>query len=90
MAFGIQTFNEIGLLVWDSTTALGGVVADYQEYAASSSGVLVYPSFAGRTAFVVPVLDLVTGTVSVDSLLGYPRVTITSAALLRRFMLVVF
>lgn len=90
MAYGIQVFDASGALSWDSTTVVGGVVADYREYLAGTSGVLLYPDFAGRTVFLIPVLDSTTATVTVDTGLGYPRVTIVTATFARRFMLVVF
>jgi hypothetical protein len=90
VSFGLQSFDASGNLIFDSTTAVGGVVADYRTYGPSESATLTYPSFPGATAFLVFLYPNTT-TVTLDSSLGYPRVTVSSGADgPRRFLLFVY
>lgn len=92
MSFGVQVNNAAGSLVWDSTTAIGGgVVADYQEIAAGASYSKSFPEFAGRTPIVIPIADSADApSISVDTALGYPRITVTALPQIRLFMLGVY
>lgn len=90
MAFGVQVFDAFGSLTWDSSTAPGGVVADSREIPSGWSGSFTYPDFAGFAAQLVNVADTRPPSITVDTALGYPRVNVTSAAIVgRRFVLAV-
>lgn len=90
MTYGVQTFDASGTLLWDSTTAIGGVFGDYQQFASGASGTtLNYPQWAGLSAYLLdcgnaaPYMTLSTGA-------GYPIVTVTSPAGPMAFALVVY
>jgi len=90
MAFGVQVFDGAGALTWDSSAAPGGVVADSREIPSGWSGSFTYPDFAGFVAQLVNVCDTRPATITTDMALGYPRVNVTSAAIVgRRFVLAV-
>jgi hypothetical protein len=79
MAYGIQVYNSSGATVWDSTVAASGIVADVIITPASGGGPYqyTYPDFAGRTVNTVSLVAF--GDISpptVDTALGYPRVTV--------------
>lgn len=77
MAYGIQVYNSSGATVWDSTVAASGIVADVIITSAGGPYQYTYPDFAGRTvntvSLVVPGDEL---PPTVDTALGYPRVTV--------------
>lgn len=96
MAYGMQVFDSSGALVWDSSTVLGGCAIDYREIPVSTAVTYEYPAHAGRSVALQAVDGdnfqlLPTGTagtygVTVDTTLGYPRVTVASASFVRRFI----
>lgn len=75
--FGIQLFDSSGTQLLDSTTAVGGVVADHRVLVATDTGTFTYPAFAGYTAYLVNPPD--DGTIALDTSLGYPRVTVIAS-----------
>jgi hypothetical protein len=89
LTYGVQGSDASGNIFWDSSNAKGGVVADSREIASGASAEFTYPAYAGHTPYLVQVLDLNPQTITVDTALGYPRVTVTAGALLRRFLLAV-
>lgn len=93
MAYGIQLFNDSGTIMWDSTTAPGGVIADILTYGASNSDTKTYPVFAGRGVLLVSVAEWANSDVpgvTADVALGYPRVSIATSSQTRKFLVVVF
>lgn len=76
MTYGIQTFDAAGTLLWDSSTAAAGVVADVQNVAGGASATFTYPDFAGRSAAALVLLGFGNTGVTADTALGYPRVTV--------------
>ena len=79
MAYGIKVYSSTGATLWDSTVAASGIVADVIITPAGAGGPYqyTYPDFAGRTAstvFLAAMGD--TDPATVDTALGYPRVTI--------------
>lgn len=95
MSFGMQLFDGSGSLVWDSTAVLGGCAIDLQTVAAGATPSFTYPAHAGRTAAVQPVRAEWWSTarpsssdfgVTVDTSLGYPRVTVASRPYNRTFL----
>lgn len=89
MTFGVQTFDASGGLVWDSSVAVGGIVADSRQVASGVSTTFTYPAYAGRTPFLIGLLDTTPASITVDTTLGYPRVSVASAGIARRFILAV-
>lgn len=79
MAYGIKVYSSTGATLWDSTTAGSGIVADVILTPAGAGGPYqyTYPDFAGRTVNTVSlvVLDDVLPP-TVDTTLGYPRITV--------------
>lgn len=86
MSYGLQAFDASGALMWDSSTVNGGVSIDYQEVASAATGTFTYPALAGRTPFITTIFDAPTGSIVVDTALGYPRVTVSAVSFLRRFI----
>jgi hypothetical protein len=83
VTFGFQIFDTSGSLLWDSTTAMGGVAADYQQYSAGFSGTtLSYPQWAGFSAFILDAGGNGYGQslTSLSTSSGYPVVTVSSGA----------
>lgn len=76
--YGLQIFDGSGTLIFDSTTAAGGVVVDLKKFVASDSGTFTYPLFAGRAASLVGAPS--DGSITMDTALGYPRVIVTTSA----------
>lgn len=80
--------------VWNSDNVSGGVFAAVKTYAASATDTLTFPQFAGRNAQIVNLKPYYRGGsalgVSLDFSLGYPRVTVSTASLDRRFAVVVY
>lgn len=93
MAYGLQLFNSSGVLTWDSSTVVGGVLADVRTYAASGTATLLYPAFAGNYVRIIHLLvwnEAGTAGVVADTALGYPRVTVSAASTTRKFALEVY
>jgi hypothetical protein len=89
MTYGAQVFNAAGGLIWDSTTAGSGVVADVLDLAPGGPYTFTYPSFAGRTVNTVSLEYLGATLPTMDTALGYPRVTVPADFLSPRMILVV-
>lgn len=88
-AFGVKTYDASGNLMFDSTTAAGGIAIDYREYGPSDSATLIYPDYAGHAAFLMHIFPS-RQTVTLDTSLGYPRVTVSGGAGgARRFLVMV-
>jgi hypothetical protein len=88
VSYGLQIYNASGGLVYDSTTAPAGVVANVLTVAASSAPTYTFPAFAGYTLRLV----YTNGGAglwgyTVDYALGYPRVVFSSAGGSREFLL---
>lgn len=94
MTFAVQTFDATGALMWDSTTAGGGVAADYQQFAAGFGGAtLSYPQWAGFSAFLMDGYGNGYGQsyTSLSTSSGYPVVTVSSGSPAAfSFVLVIF
>lgn len=94
MAYGFQIFDASGALLWDSTTATGGVTADYQQFSAGFGGTtLSYPQWAGFSAFLMDGYGNGYGQslTSLSMSSGYPVVTVAAGAPVAfSFILVVF
>lgn len=89
MAFGVRVFGPSGAVVWDSTTAGGGVIAGVEAIPAGTSLVLSYTQFPGRSAKVMSsTVGRDTGVV-IDYSLGYPRVTAASRGYSRNLIIMV-
>lgn len=74
---GTQVFAADGTtLIFDSRIAQAGVLMDVQALKTTSTTVLSYPAFAGRTAFVMDGCSNMIAAASVDYALGYPRVSL--------------
>lgn len=90
MAYGAQIFDAFGALLWDSTTAVGGVVGDYRQYASGAPGETInYTQWAGLSAMLIDCGNSGEYT-SLSTSAGYPVVTVTSPAGPMNFGLVVF
>lgn len=88
-AYGLQIMDATGAVIFDSTTAIGGVVIDYREYGPTLSATLTYPAYAGHSPFLVHIYPN-QATVVLDTSLGYPRVTVSAgAAGPRKFLVMV-
>ena len=85
----MQVFNTSGSLVWDSLTVEGGVTIPIGSYGNTANAVLTFPDFAGTTPKVtvtrLTIADVNNTNVgiSVDTTLGYPRVTISNSGYIR-------
>lgn len=89
MPAGLQIYDSSGNLRFDSTTAKGGVFVDSMIFAPGSSGVLTFPDFAGATPLVMDQSrTLQDPEITVDTLLGYPRVTVPVKSEERSFLVV--
>lgn len=78
--------------IWNSDNVSGGVVATVRSYAAADTDVLTFPAFAGRTATLINLLQWPAPGdpgVTLDTALGYPRVTVAAASNMRRIALVI-
>jgi hypothetical protein len=83
VSFGAQIFDASGALLWDSTMAMGGVAADYQQFSAGFSGTtLSYPQWAGLSAFILDGTGNGYGQActSLSMSSGYPVVTVASGS----------
>jgi hypothetical protein len=89
MTVGLRVKDEGANVVWDTSSAVGGVVVDSREILPNGTGIFVYPDFTFRAPFLINVLDVTPATVTVDSSLGYPRVTVTATSVVRRFTVAV-
>jgi hypothetical protein len=90
MPAGLQIRNAAGVLVFDSTTAVGGVFLDFKTYPGASTEVLTFPDFAGATPSIIHTGRGGTDpNVTVDTTLGYPRVTVGTSNTDRTFAVMV-
>lgn len=78
MTFGLAVRDATGALVWDSRTAPTGVVGDVRLVPANQSAVFTYPAFAGRVTHALNLFTDGDVGITVDTALGYPRVTVPS------------
>ena len=85
--------NAANQVTWDSRNVAGGLLADVRTFAAAVTAVLTYPAFPGRSVRIIPLrvwAEAGTLGVTVDTALGYPRVTIAAGSTERRFAVEVF
>ena len=89
MSYGLRIWNPSGVLVFDSTLAVGGLPVGFW---AGGAGVLSFPEYAGRTMQALNISGAETFATAVPVSIsygpGYPVVTVDSAA--PTFMLAVF
>lgn len=78
MAFGVQAFDSAGTLIFDTTSAGGGVVADLIDMADGAALVKEYPGYAGHTCRAMALSYAGPYGTAVDYVLGWPRLTISS------------
>jgi len=92
MAYGLRVWDASGNLVFDTTTAKGGVVVGYFTY--STGTTLSYSGFAGRTMQVLPASGVEFDSndigVTISTASGYPVVTVATRTNARSFILAVF
>lgn len=69
--------NSAGVVMLDSRDASGGACVDLLEIAANTAPVYTYPAHVGRSAAVVTVDGFTSAGATVDTALGYPRVSFT-------------
>lgn len=91
----MRVYDGSGGLVFDTSTAGGGVVVDFKSYAGGSSDTLTYPSFAGKSVSVLSMNGYQPEEsddfgVTTDTSLGYPRVTVASRSFDRSFIVMVY
>jgi hypothetical protein len=89
MACGVQILDASGVLIWDSTTVVGGVFIDTRSFSSTTTATLTYPALAGLTPSVTPHTPQGTAGVTVDTSLGYPRVTVATGPRTRNFSVMV-
>lgn len=92
MSYGLQTFNAAGAVTFDSTLAVGFLPIGLYEVALGAPGfVKTWPGYPGRTVFIVDSdgFGYSHEGVTVDSALGYPRITVASSTISQRIFLVV-
>jgi hypothetical protein len=87
--FGVQIFKSDGSLFFDTSVAIGGVFLGTRSYAPTDTATETFPAFAGATPLVTPLVAEGTVGVAVDTSLGYPRVTVSSGGVGRRFAVMV-
>jgi hypothetical protein len=79
MTFGVQIADTAGSVIWDSTTVVGGMIADFRSYASGAAGETIsYPQWAGYTAFLIVSGSATATTISLATSAGYPVVTVIS------------
>lgn len=78
MSYGIQLFDDGGALLFDSSTAPGGVIADIRTVPVATTDTWTYPSFTGRSIRVFALFHFGIEPSTVDYALGYPRVNVAS------------
>lgn len=91
--YGLQTFDDAGGVVLDTRYVAGGVIAHVGVYAATATATLTFPYFAGRQVMIVPDWGWffeAAASVSVDTTLGYPRLTVIASVGIRRFFVVAY
>lgn len=88
MNFGIRTWDSAGNLVWDSTTAGSGIVADVRSVDADDPATFTYPDFAGFTFSVIVITGFGDVGITVDTALGYPRVNVPAYFAPRKLLMV--
>lgn len=76
MSHGLQVLDAAGHVTWDSNTSVGGVLVDMLQASTSTAVVRTYPAFAGRSARVLQADGTDDMSATVDTALGFPRVTI--------------
>lgn len=92
MSYGVQCRAADGSIFYDSSVAIGGVVAGVYVYGSGSTATLPFPRYIGRQAQIVILSGAPSATdsgVSVSTSAGYPVVTVLDRPT-RGFMLVVW
>lgn len=72
--------NSVGAIVLDSRDAVAGACVDLVDVPAGTAPVYSYPDHVGRQALVMTVDGYTASGATVDTALGYPRVSFVSAA----------
>jgi hypothetical protein len=70
--------NSAGTITFDSRLATEACVLDVLTVAAGATGTYTYPLFPGRSAVTLLAYTQVGWGVTVDTALGYPRVTVST------------
>ncbi len=70
----MRLYDGSGIKMFDTTEASGGCVADVVKET-STSQTKSYPSFAGRTAFVIPTSGWNSASPTISYSSGYPSIT---------------
>jgi hypothetical protein len=76
MAFGLAIYNAAGVEVFNSITAGGGVMLAQRSTTNTEATVITYPALAGATPSLQPMVPGGIDGVTLDTTLGYPRLTI--------------
>ena len=71
--------NSAGTITFDSRLATEACVLDVLTVAAGATGTYTYPLFPGRSAVALMANGGTGWGITVDTVLGYPRVTLASA-----------
>lgn len=79
--------NSQGQVTIDSRDAAAGACVDLLEILPSTAPVYTYPDFVGRTVIALSLSIAVAPTI--DTSLGYPRLTFTSSPSYRYFTVIV-
>ena len=91
MTYGLRTYNSSGVLQFDSTTAVGGVVATIQNVAAGTTGyTLNFPQWAGRAGFLLFYDNNAPFYTSLSFASGYPVVTVSTCPSFMSFVLYIY
>lgn len=92
MSYGVQCRDSDGSLFYDSSVAVGGVVAGFYVYGPGATATLPFPRYAGRQADIVILSGAPSSAdsgVSISFASGYPVVSVADRAT-RGFMLLVW
>ena len=73
---GLLVRNADGQVTFDSRQVVGGCLVDVVQGSSGASVVRSYPAYPGRSARVLELDGLAPTGVTVDTDLGYPRITI--------------
>lgn len=91
MSDGVRIWASDGTtILFDSLTAVGGVVADYRYYpAGSAGGTISYPQWAGFSCYLMDAGGS-GNNVSLSTSAGYPVITVVAPSSAMAFTLVVY